>query len=81
MTDARKVLTEADRALKQKPFLCGTELSLADISLACSLVYPIRAVMNENFLKPLAKLKDWFSRVSVLPEFANVWGATKLCKE
>lgn len=81
MGDVRKLLMEYEKKVKSGGFLCGSDLSLADVSLACSLVYPFRAVFEPNFLKPLAKLKEWFERVLAIPEIRQTLGAPKFCQK
>lgn len=58
--DVKKQLKELDKGLKKSNFLCGGELTIADISLACALVLPLRTVLDEKFLKGLKVLMKWF---------------------
>ena len=79
--DVKKQLKELDKGFKKSNFLCGGELTIADISLACALVLPLRTVLDEKFLKGLKVLMKWFERVSSMPQFINVWGPIKFCKQ
>ena len=64
--------------LKKTPYILGAEISLADISLACDLVWPLRTVFDTSYRKPMGNLVKWFTNISSLPEFQRVWGAVKL---
>ena len=53
-----------DAHLAKQPYLTGSELTLADISVAASLAYNKEAVMP---LEPYEHIRDWFGRVTALP--------------
>ena len=53
-----------DAHLAKQPYLTGTELTLADISVAASIAYSKEAAMP---LEPYRHIQDWFARVSALP--------------
>jgi len=78
--EATKHLKAIDKLLKRHKYLCGDELTIADISLVSALVYPLRAVIDENQRKSIKSVVELFTRVSELPHFKSVWGNAKLCK-
>jgi glutathione S-transferase len=53
-----------DGHLAKQPYLVGRELSLADFSVAATLLYAKEAEMP---VQPYSHLQDWFGRVSALP--------------
>ncbi len=53
-----------DAHLAKRPYLVGTEPTLADFSVAAALFYAKEAELP---LAPYAHLQDWFGRVSALP--------------
>jgi len=53
-----------DAHLAKQPYLTGSELTLADISVAASLAYNKEAAMP---LEPYGHIRDWFGRVTALP--------------
>ena len=79
-TAVKKFLFIIEQRLKKTPFLVGETLTLADISLASTLVWPFRALFNEAYRKPFPSLTKWFTTVTANPAFTAVWGAVKLAK-
>jgi glutathione S-transferase len=53
-----------DAHLSKQPYLTGSELTLADISVAASITYSKEA---EIPVEPYQHIQDWFTRVSALP--------------
>src|SRR5262249_21598324 len=53
-----------DTHLSKQPYLTGSDLTLADISVAASIAYSKEAAMP---LEPYQHIRDWFARVSALP--------------
>jgi glutathione S-transferase len=53
-----------DTHLSKQPYMTGSELTLADISVAASIAYSKEAAMP---LEPYQNVRDWFARVSALP--------------
>jgi glutathione S-transferase len=53
-----------DAHLAKQPYLTGSDLTLADISVAASIAYHKEAAMP---LEPYGRIRDWFARVSALP--------------
>ena len=53
-----------DTHLSKQPYVTGSELTLADISIAASIAYSKEAAMP---LEPYRHIQDWFACVSALP--------------
>ena len=78
--DVKKFLFTLNARLKSNNYVCGNEQTLADIAIACALVWPFRTIIDEKLRKPLANITKWFNTVSSLPQFVEVWGPVKMCR-
>ena len=78
--DVKKFLFIVEQKLKKNPHLVGTHLTLADVSLASTLVWAFRVLFDEKYRKPLGALGAWFATVTALPAFKTVWGTIRLAK-
>lgn len=78
MASALKILNQY---LSTKTFLVGDSITLADIVVACTLVYPFKLVADEEFVKPYANVMKWFNTCVTQNEFARVIGQVQLCKK
>merc|ERR1712151_1440881 len=57
----------------------GHTITLADISLCCTLVDGMKLVLDEGFRKPYLNLMRWFNLCTQQPEFSSVIGKVALC--
>jgi elongation factor 1-gamma len=55
-------------------FLVGSHLTLADISIVATLLYPFKFVCDETFRTPFPHVINWFQRCVRMPAFARVVG-------
>lgn len=78
--DVKKFLFIVEQKLKKNPHLVGDSLTLADISLASSLVWGFKALFDEKYRKPLGAINAWFHNVTSVPAFTAVWGTIRLAK-
>lgn len=78
--DVKKFLGVFEALLKQKPYLSGDRLSLADISAANSLVLGFKLVFDSAFLRPFPSLVSWFKALTASDQFVHVWGPIKFAK-
>ncbi|OMJ66652.1 hypothetical protein SteCoe_36437 [Stentor coeruleus] len=78
--DVKKFLFIIEQKLKKTSHIVGTSLTIADISLACSLTWAFRVVFDEKYRKPLNALNAWYTKIATLPQFVSVWGTVKLAK-
>ena len=62
-------------------FIAGECLTLADISIACTLVYPFKFVCDKDFRKPFPKVVSWFERCVALPQFKLVLGRLPFARQ
>ena len=63
-----------DSYLKDKKFLVGSSLTLADIDLVCDLVNTYRYIFTADQRNALSNLTKYFYEIVALPEFKNVLG-------
>lgn len=70
--EATKHLKAIDKLLKRHKYLCGDELTIADIALVSALVYPFRMVIDENQRKSIRSVVELFKRVSELQQFKKI---------
>jgi elongation factor 1-gamma len=59
----------------------GDAITLADIVLASTLLYPFKLVADKNYLKPYGNVQRWFNTCVNQPEFVSVVGKVTLCKK
>lgn len=76
----KKKLKEIEKTMKKQEFLCG-KLSLADISLACELLFPMRTIFDEQTRNGLRTISAWFGLFMTIPAFAEVTGPVVLCTQ
>jgi len=67
--------------LLTKTYLVGDQITLADITVASVLVYPMKLVCDKAYLKPFGNVVRWFSTCVNQPEFKKVIGEVVLCKK
>jgi len=79
--DMAAALKKINDHLLTRTFLVGEKVSLADICLASALVYPMKFVMDKDFLKPFGNVARWFATCVNQPEFKNVVGECPPCKD
>ena len=57
------------------------QVTVADILIACNLVYPLTLVFSEAELKEFPKVKTWFQNCMRQPEFISVLGKIECGKK
>ena len=78
--DFGNALSVLDAHLKGKSFVVNDQVTLADITIACTLLYPFKFVCDKKFLKPYGNVVRWFQACVTEPEFAAVVGKVEMCK-
>lgn len=63
--------------LKDKQWLVGDNVTLADIVVACSFITAQQTILDGGFRKAMTGYGAWFERVVALPEFVAVAGVVK----
>jgi len=80
--DIRNVLDILNKHLEDKTFLVGERLTLADITVASSLLPLYTTVLDPGFRKPFVNVFRWFNTCINQPQFKEVVGevtfATKM---
>lgn len=79
--DMKKALQVLQDHLAEREYLVGKEMTLADIVLVSTLVYPFKLVCDEAFLGPYDRVVRWFTTCVKRPEFVAVLGPVEICKE
>jgi|JI6StandDraft_1071083.scaffolds.fasta_scaffold07895_3 glutathione S-transferase len=79
--EIKQHLQQLDSRVKIQSFLCGTYMSLADLSLACDLFLAYRLVITDKYKKNISYLMKWYERVSRKEEFQRVFGHEWPCKK
>jgi glutathione S-transferase len=54
-------------ALNGKQWLVGNQVSIADISVAVSLVVPLQIILDGGFRKAMKSVIEWAERVFAIP--------------
>jgi elongation factor 1-gamma len=80
-TDLATSLGLLNDYLETRTYLVTEQITLADIVVACTLVYPFKLVADKNFLKPFGNVTRWFTTCVNQPEFQQVIGKVEMCKK
>jgi glutathione S-transferase len=79
-TYLRKDVVDGTTTRKRTYLVNPQKISLADIVLSCTLLYPFTLVFDEEYLKPYSYVVRWFTKCFNQPEFIAVVGKIKLYK-
>jgi len=79
--DLIKGLTILNDYLLTKTYLVNDQITLADIVVASTLIYPFKLVCDKTFLKPFGNVTRWFNTCVNQPEFVQVVGKVNLAKK
>ena len=79
--DLATALTKLNTHLSDKTYLVNDQITLADIVVASTLLYPFKLVADPNYLKPLAHVVRWFQTCVAQDEFQQVVGQVTLCEK
>ena len=58
----------------------GNQITLADIVVVSTLLYPMKLVCDKTYLKPFTNVVRWFQTCVNQPAFAAVVGKVEMCK-
>lgn len=81
ISDTMSALRILDNHLKVNNFIVGSNITLADIVIANTLVFPFRLLWEEKFRKNFTSVTKWFESVANLPAFTQVWGKLRFCQK
>jgi len=79
--DLATALGKLNDYLLTKTYLVGDKITLADISVASALLYPMKLVCDKAYLKPFGNVVRWFTTCVNQPEFQKVVGTVAMCKK
>ncbi|NXA57189.1 EF1G factor, partial [Nothocercus julius] len=79
--EVKRVLGILDSHLKTQTFLVGERVSLADISVVCTLLWLYKQVLEPAFRQPFVNVNRWFVTCLNQPQFKAVLGDVKLCEK
>ena len=78
--DLGKGLELLNNHLLDKTYLVNHQITLADIVVASTLLYPFKLVADKNYLKPYPNVVRWFQTCVNQAEFQQVVGQVTMCK-
>jgi len=73
-------LTVLEKQLTGKTYLVGDQITLADIVVSSTLLYPFKLVCDNSYLKDFDNVQRWFHTVTSQDEFLAVVGKVTMCK-
>ncbi|CAI5700981.1 unnamed protein product [Peronospora effusa] len=76
--DVKNALQTLENHLHLRTYLVGEQITLADIVVASTLIYPFKFVLDKEFRKPYSAVTRWFSTLVNQPEFQAVVGDVPL---
>lgn len=79
--DLAASLAVVEGALQGKDYLVGSSMTLADITIVSSLVYPFKFVCDGAFCGKFPKVSAWFDKCVTNKAFADVVGKVTLCAD
>ena len=78
--DLHAALATLERHLLPRTFVVGEAVTLADIVLACALLYPFKLVLDAGARAAYPSVTRWFVTCVNQPAFASVLGEVALCE-
>jgi len=79
MSHIKKCLELLNNLLQTRTFLVGERITLADISLCCSMLTLYVQVLDPTFREPYGNVNIWFLTCINQPVFKNILGNITLC--
>ena len=76
-----RCLKSMDSHLSKNTFFVGDQLTLADIVVMCTLLYPMKLVLGPEYRQDFPNLERWFINVADNPYVKKVVGTVTLCEE
>lgn len=67
--------------LKEKDFLVGDTITIADIYAATSLSFPMQFTVDPGYQKAIKNVVEWFTKLMAKPQFRASLGNVKLAKK
>uniref|UniRef100_A0A2K6RST1 Elongation factor 1-gamma n=1 Tax=Rhinopithecus roxellana TaxID=61622 RepID=A0A2K6RST1_RHIRO len=79
--EVRQILGLLDAHLKTRTFLVGKRVTLADITVVCTLLCLYKQVLEPSFCQAFPNTNRWFLTCINQPQFRAVLGEVKLCEK
>lgn len=80
-TDFARALAVLEAHLVDKTYLVGNKITLADITVATTLVYPFKFVADASYRSAFPNTMRWFDTCVNQPQFEAVIGSVVLCTQ
>ncbi|XP_066470749.1 valine--tRNA ligase [Tiliqua scincoides] len=81
VAELQKLLGVLQNHLKLRTYLVGETVTLADVTVACSLLLPYKYVLDQALRTSYTNVTRWFETCINQPEFQAVLGPVKLCDQ
>merc|ERR1712212_893337 len=79
--DVKKALSALNSHLLTHTYLVGERITLADITVTCTLMHLYQYVLEPAFRKPFQNVNRWFTTMINQPQVKSVIGEFKLCEK
>lgn len=79
--ETKEALKVLEAHLLSRSFVVGNAVTLADIVMVSTLVYPMKMVFDYNFRKAFPCVTRWFMTCVAMEPFVNVVGDLLLCSK
>uniref|UniRef100_A0A670ZLZ9 Eukaryotic translation elongation factor 1 gamma n=1 Tax=Pseudonaja textilis TaxID=8673 RepID=A0A670ZLZ9_PSETE len=79
--EVKRILSLLDSHLKTRTFLVGERITLADITVVCTLLWLYKQVLEPSFRQPYENVNRWFVTCVNQPQFKAILGDLKLCEK
>ncbi|XP_060613855.2 elongation factor 1-gamma [Anolis sagrei] len=79
--EVKRILSLLDSHLKTRTFLVGERVTLADITVVCTLLWLYKQVLEPSFRQSYGNVNRWFVTCINQPQFKAVLGEVKLCEK
>lgn len=79
--EVKRILGLLDTHLKTRTFLVGERVTLADITVVCTLLWLYKQVLEPSFRQAFPNTNRWFLTCINQPQFRAVLGEVKLCEK
>jgi elongation factor 1-gamma len=78
--DLKKGMSLLEKHLQMETFICGRQMTVADVAIATTLLLPLKLVMDSKAREPYPNLMRWFDLCTHQQAFIDVVGETRLCE-
>ncbi|XP_007952220.1 elongation factor 1-gamma-like [Orycteropus afer afer] len=79
--EVRQILGLLNAHLKMRTFLVGERVTLADITVVCTLLWLYKQVLELSFCQAFPNTNRWFLTCINQPQFWTILGEVKLCEK